>query len=111
MTTHSFTALVTMMHLSCLSTQLYFAKLLSLSLLCRKIGGPEAEGDFKGSMSVSYKLGGVMNITVEVNNVLVNTEIHNVFGVIKGFIDPGRTSCGYLRFLHSTTLFIQTSDL
>uniref|UniRef100_A0A668A2V9 Transferrin receptor 1b n=1 Tax=Myripristis murdjan TaxID=586833 RepID=A0A668A2V9_9TELE len=46
--------------------------------------------DFKGKMLGSYKLGGVMNITVEVNNVLVNTEIHNVFGVIKGFIDPDR---------------------
>ncbi|XP_054621459.1 transferrin receptor protein 1-like [Dunckerocampus dactyliophorus] len=33
-------------------------------------------------------LGGVENITVEVNNVLVNTELHNVFGVIKGFVDP-----------------------
>lgn len=26
---------------------------------------------------------------MEVNNVLVNTEIHNVFGVIKGLTDPG----------------------
>nr|XP_057915740.1 transferrin receptor protein 1-like [Doryrhamphus excisus]XP_057915741.1 transferrin receptor protein 1-like [Doryrhamphus excisus]XP_057915743.1 transferrin receptor protein 1-like [Doryrhamphus excisus]XP_057915744.1 transferrin receptor protein 1-like [Doryrhamphus excisus] len=32
--------------------------------------------------------GGVKNITVEVNNVLVNTELHNVFGVIKGVVDP-----------------------
>lgn len=38
---------------------------------------------------MTYKLGGVENITVEVNNVLVNKELHNVFGVIKGFIDPG----------------------
>ncbi|XP_061821109.1 transferrin receptor 1b isoform X2 [Nerophis lumbriciformis] len=33
-------------------------------------------------------LGGVANISVEVNNVLVNTELHNVFGVIQGFVDP-----------------------
>uniref|UniRef100_A0A3B5M7T3 Transferrin receptor 1b n=1 Tax=Xiphophorus couchianus TaxID=32473 RepID=A0A3B5M7T3_9TELE len=47
--------------------------------------------DFKGELkSVVYKLGGSQNITVEVNNVLVNKEIHNVFGVIKGFTDPDR---------------------
>lgn len=40
---------------------------------------------------MSYKLGGTVNATVEVNNVLVNTNIHNVFGVIKGFVDPGRS--------------------
>lgn len=34
-------------------------------------------------------MGGVEMISVEVNNVLVNTEIHNVFGVIEGFIDSG----------------------
>uniref|UniRef100_A0A668AR56 Transferrin receptor 1b n=1 Tax=Myripristis murdjan TaxID=586833 RepID=A0A668AR56_9TELE len=63
---------------------------MNASAILEKIGGPEAENDFKGKMLGSYKLGGVMNITVEVNNVLVNTEIHNVFGVIKGFIDPDR---------------------
>ncbi|XP_077480642.1 transferrin receptor 1b [Stigmatopora argus] len=31
---------------------------------------------------------GGQNVTVEVNNVMVNTEIHNIFGVVKGFIDP-----------------------
>ncbi|XP_039528000.1 transferrin receptor 1a [Pimephales promelas] len=30
------------------------------------------------------------NITVEVNNVLVQKKIHNVFGVIKGYLDPDR---------------------
>ncbi|XP_074478571.1 transferrin receptor 1b [Sebastes fasciatus] len=61
--------------------------------LLQKIGGPvsDASSGFKGSLpSVDYKLGGSANITVEVNNVLVNTEIHNVFGVIKGFTDPDR---------------------
>ncbi|XP_077410019.1 transferrin receptor 1b [Vanacampus margaritifer] len=43
--------------------------------LKERIGGPN-------------QMGGVEDISVEVNNVLVNTEIHNVFGVIKGFIDP-----------------------
>ncbi|XP_057680836.1 transferrin receptor 1b [Corythoichthys intestinalis] len=43
--------------------------------LLREIGGPD-------------NVGGVKDITVEVNNVLVNTEIHNVFGVLTGFIDP-----------------------
>ncbi|XP_010769573.1 transferrin receptor protein 1-like [Notothenia coriiceps] len=61
------------------------------SALLKTIGGPEsdASSSFKGSLtSVGYKLGGSKNITVQVNNVLVNKEIHNVFGVIKGFIDP-----------------------
>uniref|UniRef100_A0A3Q0T5A9 Transferrin receptor 1b n=1 Tax=Amphilophus citrinellus TaxID=61819 RepID=A0A3Q0T5A9_AMPCI len=50
-----------------------------------------AASGFKGSFkSVIYSLGGVENITVEVNNVLVNKELHNVFGVIKGFDDPDR---------------------
>lgn len=39
---------------------------------------------------MTYRLGGSENITVEVNNVLVNREIHNVYGVIKGFTDPDR---------------------
>ncbi|XP_051266910.1 transferrin receptor 1b [Dicentrarchus labrax] len=59
--------------------------------LLQKIGGPEASGGFLGGLkSVTYRLGGSENITVEVNNVLVNREIHNVFGVIKGFTDPDR---------------------
>uniref|UniRef100_A0A1A8GA85 Transferrin receptor (p90, CD71) n=1 Tax=Nothobranchius korthausae TaxID=1143690 RepID=A0A1A8GA85_9TELE len=61
------------------------------SALLQKIGGPDAGRDFKGQLeSVFYKLGGIKNITVEVNNMLVNKEIHNVFGVIKGFSDPDR---------------------
>ncbi|XP_077365722.1 transferrin receptor 1b isoform X2 [Festucalex cinctus] len=43
--------------------------------LKERIGGPN-------------QMGGVEDVTVEVNNVLVNTEIHNVFGVVKGFVDP-----------------------
>ncbi|KAM4718666.1 transferrin receptor 1b [Anableps anableps] len=65
----------------------------SAATLLKNIGGPEVDGgsDFKGELkSVVYKLGGSQNITVEVNNVLVNKEIHNVFGVIKGFTDPDR---------------------
>ncbi|XP_034998627.1 transferrin receptor 1b [Hippoglossus stenolepis] len=61
--------------------------------LLQNIGGPESDASsgFKGGFdSVSYRLGGVENVTVEVNNVLVNTKIRNVFGVIKGFIDPDR---------------------
>ncbi|XP_061661014.1 transferrin receptor 1b [Syngnathoides biaculeatus] len=43
-------------------------------ILLERIGGPG-------------KMGGVENVTVEVNNALVNTEIHNVFGVLEGFVD------------------------
>ncbi|XP_034717508.1 transferrin receptor 1b [Etheostoma cragini] len=63
---------------------------MALALL-KKVGGPvpDASSGFKGDLpSVAYSLGGSENITVEVNNVLVNREIHNVFGVIKGFTDP-----------------------
>ncbi|XP_075996480.1 transferrin receptor protein 1-like [Genypterus blacodes] len=59
----------------------------------KKMGGPEAEvsSGFKGGIpSAAYTLGGVENATVEVNNVLVAKEIHNVFGVIRGLIDPDR---------------------
>uniref|UniRef100_A0A8C6UPZ7 Transferrin receptor protein 1 n=1 Tax=Neogobius melanostomus TaxID=47308 RepID=A0A8C6UPZ7_9GOBI len=41
-----------------------------------------------GPSGFGRSLGGIKNITVEVNNVLGFKEIHNVFGVIKGFIDP-----------------------
>ncbi|XP_070784193.1 transferrin receptor 1b [Enoplosus armatus] len=63
------------------------------SALLQKIGGPESDASsgFKGGFrSLAYSLGGSESITVEVNNVLVNREIHNVFGVIKGFTDPDR---------------------
>ncbi|XP_028289083.1 transferrin receptor 1b [Parambassis ranga] len=63
------------------------------SALLQKIGGPESNANtgFKGKLtSVSYNLGGEKNVTVEVNNTLVNREIHNVFGVIRGFDDPDR---------------------
>ncbi|KAM3860369.1 transferrin receptor 1b [Diretmus argenteus] len=61
--------------------------------ILEKIGGPapEASSGFKGDLpSVAYSLGGSVNVTVEVNNVLASREIHNVFGVIKGFTDPDR---------------------
>lgn len=57
----------------------------------RNISGsePAADSGFKGALDLVYRLGGQKNITVEVNNVLVNKEIHNVFGIIKGITDPG----------------------
>lgn len=83
---------------SCQTPQfsIYLPQLKLFFHLCsfRKIGGPEPDetSGFKGGFKqVSYRLGGVENITVEVNNKLVNKEIHNVFGVIKGFDDPGKT--------------------
>uniref|UniRef100_A0AAX7SNQ1 Transferrin receptor 1b n=1 Tax=Astatotilapia calliptera TaxID=8154 RepID=A0AAX7SNQ1_ASTCA len=73
---------------------------------------------FKGGFKqVSYRLGGVENITVEVNNKLVNKEIHNVFGVIKGFDDPDRYivlgaqrdawGSGYARATVGTSVLVQ----
>ncbi|XP_035474817.2 transferrin receptor 1b [Scophthalmus maximus] len=63
------------------------------SALLQKIGGPESDAGsgFRGGFaSASYRLGGVEEVTVEVNNSLVNTKIRNVFGVIKGVTDPDR---------------------
>lgn len=58
----------------------------------QKMGGRPAPDTFKGSLrGLSYKLGGVNDtVTVTVNNVLVDTPIHNVFGVIKGNEEPDR---------------------
>lgn len=40
--------------------------------------------------SIRYKLGDENDvITVQVENVLTEKRINNVFGVIKGFVDPG----------------------
>ncbi|GAA6086083.1 transferrin receptor 1b [Tachysurus ichikawai] len=57
-----------------------------------KMKGKDAPSDFSGKLPGvhKYTLGGEMDVTVTVNNVLVDTEIHNVFGVIKGFTDPDR---------------------
>lgn len=55
-----------------------------------KMGGSSAPENFKGTLS-SYKLGNETDkVTVAVNNNLVDTKIHNVFGVIKGYVDPDR---------------------
>ncbi|MCI4391647.1 hypothetical protein PGIGA_G00137020 [Pangasianodon gigas] len=58
----------------------------------QRMGGKDAPRDFTGRLpGVSkYTLGGETNVTVTVNNVLVDTKISNVFGVIKGFMDPDR---------------------
>lgn len=54
------------------------------------MGGKEAPTNFAGTLSgVKYTMGGETTVTVTVNNVLVDTKICNVFGVIKGFTDPG----------------------
>ncbi|KAF4076346.1 hypothetical protein AMELA_G00213420 [Ameiurus melas] len=61
--------------------------------IMRQMGGRNsprgwADGNLK---NVEYKLGSSDdNVTVEVNNVLTEIQIHNVFGVIKGFVDPDR---------------------
>lgn len=82
---------------------------LSFCVLSRNIGGPESDESFKGGLSsLTYRLGGIENVTVEVNNVLVNKEIHNVFGVIKGFTDPGRAQ---LFFSSTVGFFIVQLDI
>ncbi|KAL7850974.1 hypothetical protein AOLI_G00213300 [Acnodon oligacanthus] len=61
--------------------------------IMRGFGGrdsPRGWGD-GGLRDVAYKLGSDSDlIAVEVNNVLTEKKIHNVFGVIKGFVDADR---------------------
>uniref|UniRef100_A0A8C2BZN8 Transferrin receptor 1b n=1 Tax=Cyprinus carpio TaxID=7962 RepID=A0A8C2BZN8_CYPCA len=55
-----------------------------------KMGGEDAPARFKGDFP-TYKVGSESDkVTVAVNNNLADTKIHNVFGVIKGYVDPDR---------------------
>ncbi|XP_017351000.1 transferrin receptor protein 1 [Ictalurus punctatus] len=61
--------------------------------IMRQMGGRSSPRGWAdgGLPRVEYKLGSSDdNVTVEVNNVLTEIQIHNVFGVIKGFVDPDR---------------------
>ncbi|XP_053507835.1 transferrin receptor 1a [Ictalurus furcatus] len=61
--------------------------------IMRQMGGRNSPRGWAdgGLQYVEYKLGSSDdNVTVEVNNVLTEIQIHNVFGVIKGFVDPDR---------------------
>ncbi|MBN3288550.1 TFR1 protein, partial [Polyodon spathula] len=62
----------------------------SARVLLSKMRGQSAPLEWKGTLSSTYNLGGDENVQVkvEVNNVVAEKMIHNVFGVIKGLIDP-----------------------
>lgn len=66
------------------------AQTLSWSMarkILKQLGGPAMPQSWEGY----NKLGDESDtITVEVNNVLTEKKIHNVFGVIKGFVDSDR---------------------
>lgn len=73
---------------------MFNVSLMFIGIFClnhRKMSGKDAPRPFTGTLpGVSkYSLGGETNVSVTVNNVLVDTKIYNVFGVIKGFVDPG----------------------
>ncbi|MCJ8745246.1 hypothetical protein PDJAM_G00128070 [Pangasius djambal] len=61
--------------------------------IMREMGGrvpPRGWAD-GGLRDVEYRLGDINDtVSVEVNNVLTEIQIHNVFGVIKGYVDPDR---------------------
>ncbi|KAK7118485.1 hypothetical protein R3I94_022097 [Phoxinus phoxinus] len=70
------------------------------------------------SNNSNYKVGQETDkVTVAVNNNLVDTQIHNVFGVIKGYVDPDRyvvigaqrdsLSWGYAKSTVGTTLLME----
>ncbi|KAM6989589.1 transferrin receptor protein 1-like [Tautogolabrus adspersus] len=55
--------------------------------ILKELGGPNVPSGW----GLLYRLGGEGDtITVEVGNVLTEKKISNVFGVIKGFVDPDR---------------------
>ncbi|MGH0163550.1 UNVERIFIED_CONTAM: hypothetical protein FKN15_045986 [Acipenser sinensis] len=58
--------------------------------LLSKMTGQLAPSEWKGTLSPPYNLGNDDNVQVkvEVNNVVAEKMIHNVFGVIKGLTDP-----------------------
>ncbi|XP_043082455.1 transferrin receptor 1b [Puntigrus tetrazona] len=83
-----------------------------------KMGGKDAPTRFKGGLLTSYKLGSESDkVTVEVNNNLADSKIHNVFGVIRGYVDPDRyvmigaqrdsLSLGYAKATVGTTLLLE----
>ncbi|XP_051543276.1 transferrin receptor protein 1-like [Myxocyprinus asiaticus] len=87
------------------------------SKILEKMGGSDARSSFMGRFS-NYKLGNETDmVTVEVNNNLIDTKIHNVFGVIKGFVDADKyvvigaqrdsLSSGYAKSLVGTTLLME----
>lgn len=69
-----------------------------------QLGGPAMPQNWEGY----NKLGDASDtITVEVNNVLTEKKIHNVFGVIKGFVDSGK---GKLKIKGSKNKFCLFGD-
>ncbi|XP_050953952.1 transferrin receptor 1b isoform X1 [Labeo rohita] len=83
----------------------------------KNMGGDDAPEEFRGALP-RYKLGSQSdNVTVEVNNKLAETKIHNVFGVIKGYVDPDRyvvigaqrdsLTNGYAKSAVGTTLLME----
>ncbi|XP_030624834.1 transferrin receptor 1b [Chanos chanos] len=88
--------------------------------ILQKMTGEEAPTNFIGALKgvSKYRLGGEDNeVTVTVNNVLKNTRIQNVFGVIKGFVDADRyvvigaqrdsITPGYAKSTVGTTLLVE----
>lgn len=55
-----------------------------------------------------YRLGGQRNITVEVNNILVNKAVRNVFGVIKGSVDSGSDNIFLAPLTFSSYAFVHS---
>ncbi|KAK1806505.1 hypothetical protein P4O66_005014 [Electrophorus voltai] len=99
------------------------AQTITAAMACeihKKMGGKDAPVNFKGKLIDfdSYKLGDSNNIVkVVVKNNEVDTRIHNVFGVIKGFVDPDRYvvigaqrdsfSWGYAKSTVGTSLLVE----
>ncbi|KAL2085254.1 hypothetical protein ACEWY4_018574 [Coilia grayii] len=86
----------------------------------KKMGGADAPEDFQGRLRelARYKLGDTNDlVTVSVNNVMTETSIHNVFGVIEGSEEPDRYVVigaqrdswgpGYAKSTVGTTLLVE----
>lgn len=75
---------------------LHFCHICLLLPSNSKLGGRTSPDDWSDGMlrDTMYSLGDEGDIiTVEVNNVLIQKKIHNVFGVIKGYMDAGTLFC------------------
>lgn len=62
----------------------------------RKMDGKGCPSDWSSGIvgcKVTVSSGNNMTVKLTVNNVLVDRKILNIFGAIKGFEEPGNSSC------------------
>lgn len=79
------------------------SKALPFSL--RKMDGEKCRQDWTSDImgcKVTVSSSSKMKVKLTVNNVMVDRKILNIFGVIKGFEEPGNSSCIVAQSLRGT---------